>query len=62
MSLFIAMRSHANLYPFPLGFFTGKIEELQGLVHGIISSPPLKKVILYNGLIPASASGLIGHW
>lgn len=39
--LFIALRSCTNLHPFPFGFFTGKIGELQGLVHGIIS--PLLK-------------------
>lgn len=38
---FISMRSYANLHPFPLGFLTGRIGELQGLLHGI-TNPPFK--------------------
>ena len=38
-ALFISMRFSTSLHLFPLGFFSGRIGELQGLVHETISPP-----------------------
>ena len=57
---FIDLRSCTNLQPLPLGFLTGRMRMLQGLVHGMIS--PLLMCTDIKGFMPSITFCPNGNW